>query len=338
MFRFLARQPKPIGFVESLVLLAIIGWLDFLTGHQVTLVIFYCVPIAFAVWLCEKKSAYLVAGLAGMVWWWADVAVGLPHLSPVLQAWEISVRFAFFFLVALAGIALKAQDQAVKARLDLLEHSRKLEQQIIEVSEYEQQRIGRDLHDGLCQYLAAIGCVATSLKMDLERLDLGELVATAAEVEHLLGEAVIQARNLARGLIPVQTDEAGLPAALQELAASTSRLLGIECTFESAGNHRTTRDGEATHLYRIAQEAVNNATKHGRAHNIQVRLSANSSVMSLSVADDGIGFSKTEKNINGLGMSIMQYRSNAVGGEFEIEERTSGGTVVSCTVPAGGSR
>jgi len=337
MFRFLTRQSSSIGFVESLLLLFAIGWLDLATEHQVSLVLFYSAPIILAVWLCDNKSAFVVAGLAGILWSWSDLAVGHAYSSSAVQAWEISIRFAFFFLVAVAGIATKEQHRASKARIALLEHTQKLEQQIIEVSEYERQRIGRDLHDGLCQYLAAVGCAVSSLKMDLEERGLKTLAATATEIEKHLTESVKQARNLAHGLVPVQFDEAGLPAALQELAASTSRLLAMDCTFEFAGEYRATHNEKATHLYRIAQEAINNATKHGKARNVEMRLSANSNAMSLSVADDGSGFSKTEKDSNGVGISIMRYRANVVGGEFEIEERPSGGTIVSCTVHAGGS-
>jgi signal transduction histidine kinase len=301
------------------------------------LVLFYSAPIVFAVWLCDNKSAFAVAGLAGILWSWADIVLGYSYSSATVRAWEISIRFAFFFLVALAGIATKERHRASGARIKLLEHSRRLERQIIEVSEYEQQRIGRDLHDGLCQYLAAITCAASSLKMDLERGGLKKLAATAAEIEKLLGESVKQARNLAHGLMPVQLDEAGLPAALQELAASTSSLLRMDCTFEFAGENGFPHPGKATHLYRIAQEAINNAKKHGKANNVEVRLSANSSAMSLSIADNGTGFSKTEKDMNGVGISIMRYRANVVGGEFEIEERPSGGTIVSCTVLGGTS-
>lgn len=337
MFRFLTRQPTPVAFAEALVLLFAIGWLDLATGHQVSLVLFYSAPIVFAVWLCDNKSAFAVAGLAGVLWSWADIVLGYSYSSATVRAWEISIRFAFFFLVALAGIATKERHRAAGARIKLLEHARRLEQQIIEVSEYEQQRIGRDLHDGLCQYLAAITCAASSLKMDLERGGLKKLAATAAEIEKLLGESVKQARNLAHGLMPVQLDEAGLPAALQELAASTSRLLRMDCSFEFAGENGFPHPGKATHLYRIAQEAINNAKKHGKANNVEVRLSANSSAMSLSIADNGTGFSKTEKDMNGVGISIMRYRANVVGGEFEIEERPSGGTIVSCTVLGGTS-
>ncbi len=334
MFQFLTRQPATVAFGESLALLILISWLDLATGHQVSLVLFYSVPIVFAVWVCDNKSAFAVAGLAGVLWSWADLVLGQPYSSPTVQAWEIAIRFAFFFLIALAGIATKERHRASSARIKLLEHARTLERQIIEVSEYEQQRIGRDLHDGLCQYLAAVGCAATSLKIDLERRGLGELAVSAAEIEKLLEESVKQARTLAHGLVPVQLDEAGLPAALQELVTSTSRLFGMDCTFEFAGENGFSHIGQATHLYRIAQEAISNATKHGKAQNVEVRLSANSNAMSLSIADDGTGFSNTAKGTNGVGISIMRYRANVLGGDLEIEDRSNGGTIVSCTVPA----
>jgi signal transduction histidine kinase len=143
---------------------------------------------------------------------------GSIYPTGVVQASEIAIRFAFFFLVAVAGIAWKDKYHASSARISLLERTRTLEKQIIEISEYEQQRIGRDLHDGLCQFLAAIGCVATSLKMDLHQQELEKLAATAGEIEELLDESVKQARDLAHGLVPVQLGDAGLPSALQELA------------------------------------------------------------------------------------------------------------------------
>src|SRR5256886_15331404 len=262
MLRFLTRPSPLVAVVESLLLLFAITWLDLATGHQVSLVLFYTAPIVFAVWLCDNRSPFIVAGLAGVLWSWADIALGHLYSSATVQAWEITIRFAFFFLVALAGIATKERHQASSARIRLLEHSRRLEQQIIEVSEYEQQRIGRDLHDGLCQFLAAIGCVATSLKIDLKEKGLDKLAANASEIEKLLSESVKQARDLSHGLVPVQLDESGLPAALNELAVSTSRLLPIQCTFEAAGETGVGQNGKAAHLYRIAQEAIHNATKH----------------------------------------------------------------------------
>jgi signal transduction histidine kinase len=333
MFPFLVRQSTTLAFIEALALLFGISWLDLATGHQVSLVLFYTAPIVFAVWLCDNKSVFVIAGLSGVLWSWADLVLGHSYSNATVQAWEIAIRFAFFFLVALAGIAIRERHRASQARITLLEHTQRLEKQIIEVSEYEQQRIGRDIHDGLCQFLAAIGCAVSALKIDLKERKNDELAAKASEIEKLLGDSVNQARDLSHGLVPVQLDEAGLPAALHELANSTSRLLPVQCRFESVGQTAAANNGKATHLYRIAQEAIHNATKHGKAQKIDIRLSANASATSLSISDDGIGFARNENNTNGVGISIMRYRANLMEGEFAIESGTSGGTVVSCTVP-----
>ena len=335
MLRFLARQSATLAFTEALALLFAITWLDLATGHQVSLVLFYTAPIVVAVWLCDKKGAFVIAGLAGVLWSWADLVLGHAYSNATVQGWEIAIRFAFFFLVAVAGIAIRERQQTFAARISLLEHTQKLEKQIIEVSEYAQQRIGRDLHDGLCQFLAAIGCASTSLKLDLEQKGLGELARNAAEIENLLSESVKQARDLSHGLVPVQLDEAGLAAALRELTASTNRLLPVKCTFECAAEAPSGLNGKATHLYRIAQEAIHNATKHGKADKIDIRLSANVSATSLSITDDGIGFPKNGCETTGVGISIMRYRAHMIGGEFAIEPGRNGGTSVSCIVPTG---
>src|SRR2546423_13782725 len=333
MFRFLIRPSATLAFIEALALLFAISWLDLATGHQVSLVLFYTAPIVFAVWLCDNKSVFVIAGLAGVLWSWADLARGNSYASDTIQAWEIAIRFAFFLLVGLAGIGMREKQHAANARISLLQHAQRLEKQIIEVSEYEQQRIGRDLHDGLCQFLAAIGCAATSLKMDLEEKGLPELAHDACEIESLLSESVKQARDLSHGLVPVQLDEAGLSVALRELTATTNRLLPVKCTFECATETQAGLNGKATHLYRIAQEAIHNATKHGKAHKIDIRLSANTSATSLSISDDGIGFPKDGRETSGVGISIMRYRAHLIDGEFAIEAGNKGGTTVSCTVP-----
>ena len=338
MLRFLVRQSPILAFSEALALLFAISWLDLATGHQVSLVLFYTVPIVFAVWLCDSKSVFVIAGLAGVLWSWADLVLGHSYSSGTVQAWEIAIRFAFFFLVGLAGIGMREKQCASNARISLLERAQKLEKQIIDVSEYERQRIGRDLHDGLCQFLAAIGCATTSLKINLKEKKLNQLATSAGEIEKHLADAVKQARDLSHGLVPVQFDDGGLSAALHELAASTSRLASVECTFESAGQTGAGQNGKATHLYRIAQEAIHNATTHGKAQKIDIRLSSNTSATSLSIADDGVGLSKNGTKQDGLGISIMRYRANLMEGEFSIEPGTGGGTIVSCTVPSGPAR
>jgi signal transduction histidine kinase len=307
----------------------IIGLIDYVTGYQVSLFIFYGIPIFLAAWGCDKKVATLMALIAGIIWWWADMQAGHPYLHNWHEGWETIVRLGFFLFVAIGSSALKTQRTLLEARLALLEHTQQLEHEIIGISEREQRRIGQDLHDGLCQFLAGIGCAAASLKGDLAKLRLNAEAEVADELATLLQDAVVQTRNLARGLVPLKMNEVGLTSALEELTVSVTRLTGTQCLFESTATAVTLGDSAAMHLYRIAQEAINNAIKHGKARRIVVSLGAGGS---LRIADDGVGIPKTLGVSRGMGLNIMKYRARLSGGELRIEKQQNGGTLVSCII------
>jgi len=315
------------------MLLLPIAFCDYSTGYEITLSILYCVPIFLVAWCCDRKLGVLMALLAGITWWWAAVQAGHPYLRSWMEGWEVFVRCGFFIITAIGAAAVKEQRDASASRIALLEYSQRLEREIIGISEREQERIGQDLHDGICQCLAALSCSAASLKNDLEGHHLPAEAKIAAELAGFLRDAVVQTRNLARGLVPVQMDEAGLASALEELTASATRLLGIRCVYESAGAPVIQDNGVAMHLYRIAQEAINNATKHGKAASVHVSLIDDGKATTLRIADDGAGISKTANGSDGMGLGLMYYRARLVGGELSIEEPLSGGTVVSCGIP-----
>jgi signal transduction histidine kinase len=327
------RQPPEWIFAEAVALLFPIAIYDYTTGYEVSLGILYCVPIFLVAWCCDRKSGVLMALMAGITWWWADVQAGHPYLRSWLEGWEVFVRCSFFIITAIGTSAVKQQRDASASRIALLEYSQRLEREIIGISEREQERIGQDLHDGICQYLAALSCSAASLKSDLEAHHLAEEAKVADELAGFLRDAVAQTRNLARGLVPVQMDEAGLASALEELTASATRLLGIRCVYESAGAPMIRDNAVAMHLYRIAQEAINNATKHGKAANVLVSLIDDGTATTLRIADDGTGISKTVTGGDGMGLGLMYYRARLVGGELRIDEPPAGGTVISCGVP-----
>ena len=333
MLSFVRRYSKAIWLVISLVLLVAIGALNFVTGYQAPVSVLYCVPVIIAGWFSDRYTPLALAALASVVWCCADIGSGHQYFSASLHAWEISSRCALFFAAAITTVALKDRQDATAARFALLQRTNRLEHQITTITEYEQQRIGRELHDGLSQYLAAVSCAMTSLRMDTERIGDPVLNTKAAEIERLLSESIKQARELARSLAPVYHSGPGLAAALEELASSVSRRIGVGCSFETSGEDAISENSTATYLYRIAQEAIDNAVKHGRAHDIELRLSANPAAISLSVSDDGVGFSKSDKNLNGTGISVMEYRAHIVGGALSIEEGTKGGTTVSCVIP-----
>ncbi len=319
-------------FAEMVVAILLIGYFDYVSGYSVSLFIFYGGPIFAVAWYCSRRHGILAALIAGITWWWADVMTDHPYDYNWQQAWETGVRLGFFIFVAQVGASLRAHTEMAHTRIALLEHSQQLEREIIAISEREQRRIGQDLHDGICQYLAALGCAAASLESDLRQRNLDAEARVAGDLAKFLQNAVIQTRDLARGLVPLRLDESGLAVALENLADSVTRLQGIPCTFDFNGSLAAFDERRAMHLYRIAQEAINNATKHGRASRIALSLQANGNATTLSITDDGVGISKTQTSKDGIGLGIMNYRARLTGGELQIDEPEHGGTVVSCVL------
>lgn len=326
---FARQSPRWIA-VEMAVLLVGIGKLDLITSYKFTLLPFYAGPIFVIAWYCGKKAGLIAALASGVIWWCANWFGGDPGLRSWVAVWETGWHFGFFLVVALAATALRTKSDIAAARIALLEHSQRLEHEVVTISEAEQRRIGQDLHDGLCQYLAALTCSARSLQDDLQKLNLEAEAAAASELASHLQDAVVQARDLARGLIPAQVDQVGIIVALQSLAQSVSRLRGIACTFGFHGAVADCDEATAVHLYRIAQEAINNATKHGKATRIAISLEGDRDLISLRVLDDGQGISGFVET--GTGLGIMRYRARLSGGELTVEQPSGGGTMVSCTV------
>lgn len=205
-----------------------------------------------------------------------------------------------------------------------------LEDEILKSIEREQERIGRDLHDGLCQVLAGAKFRSGYLRK-ISRDRLPAVAKEARKLEGILNKAIEQARDLARGLNPVKVTPAGLNAALEKLAADAQSAEGPHCFFRSLGVVRLPDHHAANHLYRIAQEAVQNALKHARARNLGIILAAEGRRIVLSVKDDGVGIPGQTKK-NGMGLNNMRIRAGLVGGHLEIRRRKNGGTTVRCEI------
>ncbi|MBI4178086.1 PAS domain S-box protein [bacterium] len=208
-------------------------------------------------------------------------------------------------------------------------HRKKLEKAILEVSDREQRKIAQDLHDGLTQQLTGIAYMAGSLEKRLAAVLPGEAPA-AAKIYSLLNEAIDQGRSLARGLFPVKAEANGLMAALEELSESVSGLFKVSCKFECPAPVLLKDTDATTHLYRIAQEAVHNAVRHGRARRIEVWLIRRPDEIALEVRDDGDGISKDNGGKNGMGLHIMDSRARTIGAVLNVRRGDKKGTVVSC--------
>lgn len=211
----------------------------------------------------------------------------------------------------------------------------RLERQILEISDREQARIGQDIHDGLCQQLIGMAFNANTLQQSLVAQQRPEAVL-ARKIATLLDEAITESRRVCRGLYPVRLKTEGLVPALEELARTTSERFSLQCFCEAETRRLRCHVTTATHLYRIAQEAVNNAIKHSGGRTVTIRLNEFEGEIELKVSDNGRGFQAGSERTDGLGMHIMDYRARSIGGTLRVNS-DGNGTVVLCRVPHRGA-
>jgi len=227
------------------------------------------------------------------------------------------------------ALAAVAQEKALIAAQ--AEHKR-LEREILAAGERERHSIGVDLHDNLGQQLTALELMCTALKEDTagqpgvaKRLDT---------IGKMLREAIAQTRLLARGLVPVGSDPDALQVGLTEFAERINALGRVRCRFDCPEPVAITDPFVAGHLYRIAQEAVNNAVKHSRAKHVTIRLTRSNGTIALEISDDGSGLAKNRAGQRGgLGLGVMQHRANAIGGELTIASQRNEGVTIRCSLP-----
>ena len=230
----------------------------------------------------------------------------------------------------------KAEEALMKAHSELEEkvlertaEVRKLQKEILEISEAEQRRIGQDLHDGAGQTLTAVTYMAQFLHKRLSEKNLSE-AEKASEIVQYVSDAIEHVRRLARGLYPVELTRHGLAPALKELASTIEAQHRIPCRVTEEGLPELAHE-KSIQLYRIAQEAINNAVKHAKPKTILLVITQNDGEVTLTIDDDGIGI-QPGKREKGMGLDIMKYRAQLMGGSLDIKSRAEGGTQVSCTI------
>ena len=219
---------------------------------------------------------------------------------------------------------------ANKELLDEIARRKGLEGEILEISDREQQRLGQEIHDGLCQHLTAVAFMARSVALRLKNhrvIDAGDI----EKIAQLVNDAATDTRNLSRALHRIDVDSAGFITALEDLV--DREIWRIPCRLEIKPSFHIEDDVAAGELYRIAREAVINANKHSEAREIVIKLERTRSEMVLRVIDDGVGFSSNPKAKRGLGAHIMGYRARLMGARLEIDSPKRGGTRVSCYLP-----
>ncbi|MDR3456572.1 MAG: sensor histidine kinase [Verrucomicrobiae bacterium] len=326
---------RNLGLLGGLIMLATVGYLDYVTGYELTLLSFYFFPILFVLRYAGLGFAFMMAVLAALVWLVADRAAGKHYNDYLIPIWNTGIRLSVFVLVVILFSARRHLQKTVVARTEDLQveigERVRLEKELLEISEAEQRRIGHDLHDSLGQHLTATAMAAKLLakkihaRAEVEPLAADRLVA-------LVEEAIDLTRKLARTLHPIELGSAGLADALQELAANLAKAFSISCQFRHSGTAALNDPQAAIQLYRIAQEAASNAIRHGHARAVLICLDAAGKSLMLSITDDGTGLPDGVPKRKGMGLRIMAYRANLIGASFDIQNLPAGGTRAVCVL------
>ncbi|MDE2447365.1 MAG: sensor histidine kinase [Gammaproteobacteria bacterium] len=340
VLQHLERKPRALLTSVSLAALALIGAVDYLTGFNLSFAVFYLLDIGFAAWLIGRRFALALSALSIIISVAGDWAAGAHYSSVLIPIWNALILTVVYVLVVWLLGALRAAQRELERKVDHrttalvreIGARERLETEILEISEREQRRIGHDLHDGLCQHLTATAMAGQVLGQKLATLSLAE-AKDVGEIVRLIEEGITMTRNIAHGIAPLDMESDGLITALRGLAANVSRMFKVACTLESDSPPLIEDASAATHLYRIAQEAVHNALRHGKPRQIVMSLSRVRDRAELTIEDDGTGLSDNWQGGRGLGTRIMAHRAAMIGGLLSIEPNPTGGTFVTCSFP-----
>jgi signal transduction histidine kinase len=327
-----------MGCALLTLVVAIIG--IFAKGN-VSIVALYAIPVAILAWFTDLTSA-LVLSILSVAIFLLTIGSPTPLSLPSMRGLGLALfRLSFYSITSVVMARLShlqhnlqsLAEERAKALATEISNRERLEREMLEISEREQRRIGRDLHDGLCQLLTGAALAGHTHARILQAEGKTVQTESALRVVNYVEEAILLAKSIANGLDPVELQNYGLMEALEHFATTASDLFGIECRFECQVPVLVDDQQTAVHLYRITQEAVGNAFKHGRATAIDIMLDETDADVLLSIVDNGCGFVPEFPNAAGRGLRTMTVRAKLIGGQFSIQQSKNGGMEAICAVP-----
>jgi signal transduction histidine kinase len=319
--------------VVCLLLVATVGYIDYLSGYERSLLLFYLLPISLAAWFGSLVFSFAIVIISVTAWVLANLAAGIPDIG-FWSVGTVCVSYALFGGVLWKlGTLMRELDRRVHERTEALQREvaerQRLDREIAQVADRERRRLGQDLHDSLGQHLTGTALAAQVLKEKLAVREAPE-VPEAEKVVDYIEQGIELTRNLARGFFSLELEREGLIVGLQSLAEDIAERFRIDCVFDGQESVQVRDSATATQLYRIAQEAATNSAKHAAPEQIAIRLAMNGPELTLSIVDDGVGFPDKLPHPQGLGLRLMRHGAALIGASFDIRRNGGRGTIATC--------
>jgi len=341
-YRYLVSARNSTKYFTIVVLLGAATCLHYRLGLEFSSSFLYLVPVAYAGWIVHVNAGFVAAILSAVLWWAVETARISPPVQPLVPAGNASVRLVFFMLGAGLIHTIRQAErwlvgEVTRRTRSLHQESvsrRRLERRLMEVTAREQVRLAQDLHDGLGQYVAALALHARVLRDDLRSVQSPHLDRADRLVE-LVRTTNQTLRHLDRAMRVPADNASGFEEAVRMHVDEFQKLTGIACEVQLVEPSVPLEQFQALMLFRIIQEALNNAAKHGSPSAIIVSTSIKNGALQASVADNGRGLSQLQPPSRdpGEGGRIMKLRAELVGGTLSIRSGEAGGVLVECVLP-----
>jgi len=322
-----------------IVSVIIVGLVDYATGYETFFFTFYLLAIFLATWRVSMLFGALISALSVTAWVSANAEAGAHYSSYFIPVWNAAIMFAIYLIIVFLLSGLKKihaeLEERVRLRTAALTHEiqerKKLQKDLLETSDREQRRIGRDLHDGLCQHLTGTALAGHFLEQKLAARSPSD-AGGAARVVELIEQAIEITRDLSHQLDPVELKDGKVTDHFEDLAASTSQRLKLSCRFENKLAAAIDDSAVATHLYRIAQDAVASAALHNGVTRIHIKLDSTAGGVVLTISDDGKALPEESEDDAQARLRAMAYRADLIGATLNIERLGERGRQLTCAL------
>jgi signal transduction histidine kinase len=334
--------PKQVVILACIVFITLVGLADYVTGYETFFFTFYLLAIFWGTWRVSITFGVLLSALSVTAWISANVEAGAHYSTYFVPVWNAAIMFTIYVIVVLLLARLKKMHVELEQRVHLrtaaltreIQERVRLQKELLETGEREQRRVGRELHDGLCQHLTGTALAGHLLAQKLEARSPAE-AGEAARLVQLIEESIELTRNLSHQLDPVEFKCGQLKDHFEDLAAGTSQRFKIGCRFDCLLREPLADSAAATHLYQIAREAVGRAVRRRGVRQITIGLDSAEDDVVLTITADGAVLPEEQSQDAEAGRT-MAYRADLIGAVLRTEQLPAQGTRVTCVLPTSG--